>query len=151
MVGVVEVFVGVYGPSVNTRLKMQMLSSSATRTTCQRYHLTSLHVVSGLDHILRVMTIVSLQSVGMLDTDQITIASIISRKDDLSVKGGTNLIIRLGLEVCACMLMTATSALGTDDFGTSQRIAPPLFGSSLVGARFFQHADIHLPCRCLLT
>ena len=112
---VVEILIGVDIFPVHAGLKMQMLRSGSSRATCQCYHLSGLHVVAYLNHILGIVAIIGFQAIRMLDANQITIASIFCRKNNLSVEGCKNIVVSLRLQVRTRMLPTTTSAIRTDD------------------------------------
>ncbi len=107
MVVQVEVVGGILRLAVDAGLKVQMGRCGATRLAYEGYHLSGLNVLTHLHHVLGVMGVVGLQAVGVLDADQIAIARELTREYHLTIEGGIDLILGLGLEVGTCMLPPA--------------------------------------------
>ena len=124
MAVVVEETGGVDALTVDARLEMQVLSSGTACATCQCNDVTSLDAVADLDKILGVVAIIRLEAVGMLDAYQIAITRVGSREHHLAIEGCKDVVVGLGLDVGTRMATTATRAIGADDLGTRQGIAP---------------------------
>lgn len=124
MTVVVEETGGVDTLTIDACLEMQVLSSGTACATCQRNDVTSLDAVADLDKILGVVTIIGLEAVGMLDAYQIAITRVGSREHHLAIEGSKDVVVSLGLDVGTRMATTATRAIGADDLGTRQGIAP---------------------------
>ena len=124
MAVVVEETGGVDALTVDACLEMQVLSSGTACATCQCNDVTSLDAVADLDKILGVVAIIRLEAVGMLDAYQIAITRVGSREHHLAIEGSKDVVVGLGFDVGTRMATTATRAIGTDDLGTRQGIAP---------------------------
>ena len=70
----IEIVGRVTGLAIDTRLKVQMGSRGAARLTYEGYHLASLHVLTFLHQVLRVVSVIGFQSVGVLDANQVAVA-----------------------------------------------------------------------------
>ena len=76
MAVVVEETGGVNTLTVDAGLEMQVLSSGTTCATCQCNDVTSLDVVTNLDQILGIVTIIRFQTVVVFDAYQIAITRV---------------------------------------------------------------------------
>ena len=105
---------------------MQMFGCRPTCTPRQRNDITGFYVITLLDQVLGVVTIIGFETVGMLDAYQVAIAIVLTREHHLAIEGCQDIVVGLGLQVCTRMSTTATGTIGTDDFCAGQRIAPIL-------------------------
>ena len=95
----VKIEVGVNVSAFDAGLKVQVGSGGSTSLPCEGDGLASLDKVTCLDFVPGVMCIIGLQSVGMLDTDEITIAFLLAGEDYFAIEGRQNGVIGPGLEV----------------------------------------------------
>ena len=70
----IEIVGWITGLAIDTRLEVQMGRRGTTRLTYEGYHLPSLHVLTFLHQVLRVVGVIGFQSVGVLDADQVAVA-----------------------------------------------------------------------------
>ena len=63
---------------------MQMRRRGATCLAYEGNHLASLYTLAFLHHVLRVVGIIGLQTVGMLDAYQVAVAGELAREDHLT-------------------------------------------------------------------
>ena len=74
MIRQVEVVGGVLRLAVHASLEVQVGCGGATCLSDEGYHLPGLHMLTFFHQVLRVMGVVSLQTIGMLDAHQIAVA-----------------------------------------------------------------------------
>ena len=124
MAVVVEETGGVDALTVDACLEMQVFGSGTACATRQCNDVAGLDAVANLDKILGVVAIIRLEAVGMLDAYQIAITIVLPREYHFAIEGSKDVVVSLGLDVGTRMATTATRAIGADDLGTRQGIAP---------------------------
>ena len=99
MAVVVEETGGVDTLTVDACLEMKVFGCGTACATCQCNDVASLDMIANLDKILRVVTIIRLEAVGMLDAYQIAITRVGSREHHLAIEGSKDVVVGLGLDV----------------------------------------------------
>ena len=97
MIGQIKVVSRVLRLAVHAGLKVQVRRSGAARLSDEGYHLSGLHVLAHLYHVLGIMGVIGLQPVGMLDAHQVTVAVELAREHHLAVEGSIDFVLGLRL------------------------------------------------------
>ena len=77
-----------------------------------------------LHQVLRIVAIISLQTIGVLDANQVAVAGELVREYHFPGKRRVDLILVLGLQVGTRVLPAPTLTVGTDDLRARQREVP---------------------------
>ena len=112
--------------AIDARLEMQMFGCSTPCATSQRNDITGLYMITLLDQVLGVVAIIGLETVGMFDAYQIAIAIVLTREHHLTIEGCQDIVVGLGLQVCARMSASTTGTVRADNLCAGQRITPVL-------------------------
>ena len=86
VIGMIEEDDGVEATAVELCLEMQMLRRCTTSAPCKSDYLSGSYLLARLHEVLRLMTIQSLQSVGMLHDDAVAISREWTRAHHLAIE-----------------------------------------------------------------
>ena len=100
-----------------------MLRRGPSGTAHGGYRVAGLHTVSHADQVLGIVTVTSLQPVGMTHYHHVPVCGILSGEADYPVEHRPYLVARLRFQVRSRMVL-ACPAIGADHLGTGQRITP---------------------------
>ena len=118
---VIENVITIERHAIHPDFKMTMLRRSPTGAPHGGYHVTGFHPITYTNQIPGIMTVTSLQTVGMAHYHHIPVCRVLSGEADYPVEHRPYLVVRFRLQIRSCMVLTCPT-VGTDHLGTKQQI-----------------------------